>query len=245
MRSMGISLVAVAGLIMASSGPSRSASLFKPSISKQKQAGDQAAEGLAKKYKFVSGAKLDRVERVGTRLVNALSADDRKTWNYRFHVIEDKEVNAFALPGGNVYMFTGLLDRIKTDDELAAVLGHEMTHVRAQHWARQVADNQTRSTALSVVLGVTKASNEMYTAADVVNALTNLRYSRKDEDQADEGGFKNMVDAGYDPHGMLDLFQILKDAAGKGGAPVYLQDHPMTDSRIKKTQERIAAMKTG
>jgi predicted Zn-dependent protease len=237
-------LLTIAGLAtVVLGGCSKPGGMFKPSIAQQKKLGDQAAGDFSKKYKFATGEKLARVERVGARLANALTPEDRKTWDYRFHVIEDKEVNAFAVPGGNVYIYTGLLDRIKTDDELAAVLGHEMTHVRAQHWAQQVASNQERSTALSVVLGVAKAGNVAYTAADVVNNLADLRYSRKDEDEADEGGFYNMVDAGFDPHGMLDLFQILKDAAGKGGTPVYLRDHPMTDARIKKTQERIAALK--
>lgn len=224
-------------------GSGSSASIFKPSVAQQKKLGDQAASEYAKKYKFVTGDKLARTERVGARLYKALPSKDRKTWTYTFHVIEDKEVNAFAIPGGNVYMFTGLLDRIRTDDELAAVLGHEMTHVRAQHWARQVASNQERSMGLSVLLGAVKASNDWYSAANVVNTLTNLRYSRKDEDEADKGGLYNMVDAGFNPQGMLGLFNILQDASGKGGTPAFLRDHPMTNDRVKKTQQRIAALR--
>lgn len=237
----------IAGLAMAclGAGGGSNAGIFRPSVSQQKKLGDEAAGQFEKKYKFVTGEKLARTERVGERLYKALPAKDRKTWTYTFHVVEDKEVNAFSIPGGNVYMYTGLLDRIKTDDELAAVLGHEMTHVRAQHWARQVESSQKRSVGISVLLGAVRASNDWYNAAGVVNTLADLRYSRKDEDEADEGGFNNMVAAGYNPQGMLDLFQILKDAAGKGGTPVYLRDHPMTDARIKKTQERIAAMKKG
>lgn len=235
----------LAVVVAFAAGSGSYAGIFRPSVSQQKKLGDEAAAQYAKKYKFVTGEKLARTERVGARLYKALPAKDRRTWTYKFHVIEDKEVNAFAIPGGNVYMYTGLLDRIKTDDALAAVLGHEMTHVRAQHWAKQVESSQERSAGLSVLLGAARASNDWYTAAGVVNTLSDLRYSRKDEDEADKGGLSNMVAAGFNPQGMLDLFQILQDAGSKGSTPAFLRDHPLTNDRIKKTQERIAALKKG
>ncbi|HEY3412654.1 MAG TPA: M48 family metallopeptidase [Armatimonadota bacterium] len=245
MRRNRVWIAAAGVLTLLATGCGKSGNVFKPSVDQQKKLGDEAAKEYEKKYKFVTGDKLARTERVGERLYQALPEDDRKTWTYKFHVVEDKEVNAFAIPGGNVYMYTGLLDRITTDDELAAVLGHEMTHVRAQHWAKQVASNQERSAGLSVLLGAMKASSDWYSAADVVNTLSDLRYSRKDEDEADAGGLSNMVAAGFDPQGMLDLFKILQDAGGSGGTPAFLRDHPMTSDRVKKTQERIAALKKG
>lgn len=238
--------LAVGGLVaLSGAGCGKSGGLFKPSVSDQKKLGEQAAKDLAKKERFVQGDKLARVQRVGGRLVKALSEEDRKTWDYKFYVVEGKEVNAFAIPGGNTYFYVGLLDRIKTDDELAAVVAHEMTHVRAQHWAGQVAADQQRSAGLSVLLGALKANNDWYSAAGVANTLVDLRYSRKDEDEADEGGLFNMVDAGYDPKGMLSLFGTLKKAAGSGGTPAFMRSHPVTDSRIRKTEERIAALKKG
>ncbi|HEY3411574.1 MAG TPA: M48 family metalloprotease [Armatimonadota bacterium] len=234
-----LAVVVLAGL---ATGCSSSSSLFKPSVADQKKLGDQAAVDLEKQSKMVAGPRLARVEHVGQRLVNALPSNDRKTWDFRFHVIDSKEVNAFALPGGNMFIYTGLLDRIKTDDELAAVMGHEMTHVRKEHWANMAAKDQERSAGLGILLGVTRASRDWYNVAGVANSLVNLRYSRKDEDQADEGGLNNMVAAGYRPSGMLDLFHTLEVAAREGSTPTFLRDHPLTSTRIAKTKQRIARM---
>lgn len=229
-------------LVGLAAGSGRSSSLFKPSIAEQKKLGDQAAADIERQNKMVGGERLARVQRVGGRLVNALGSKDRRNWDFRFHVIDSKDVNAFALPGGNMYIYTGLLDRIRSDDELAAVMGHEMTHVRKEHWANMEAKNQERSAGLGILLGVTKAGRDWYNVAGVANSLVNLRYSRKDEDQADEGGLNNMVAAGYNPNGMLALFHTLETAAREGNTPTFLRDHPLTSTRIAKTQQRIAKM---
>jgi predicted Zn-dependent protease len=231
--------VAVTGAV---TGCSKSKDMFKPSVSQQKEVGQKAAVEVTKEYKVVTGAPSDRVKKVGARLVAALPEKDRATWDYQFSVVESKDINAFALPGGPMFIFTGLLDKLTNDDQLAAVMGHEMTHVRKEHWANQVAADQERVAGLSILLGATKAGDAAYTAAGVVNSLVNLRYSRKDEDEADEGGLNNMVAAGYDPQGMLQLFKILQSAEGGGGTPAFLQDHPLTEDRIKHTEERIAKM---
>src|SRR5579871_2387197 len=180
--------------------------------------------------------------RVGGRLVEALPAKDRTTWDYRFHVIESKEINAFALPGGNIFLFTGMMDRITSDDELAAVTGHEMTHVRKQHWAKAVANETKRQLGFSLVLGLAHANGVWRTVAGGVDSLLTLRYSRQEEDEADAGGLQDMVQAGYDPHGMLDLFHTLMTATHGGGPPEFLSDHPLTKERIAHTQQRIAEL---
>ncbi|HEY3266296.1 MAG TPA: M48 family metalloprotease [Armatimonadota bacterium] len=224
--------------------PARAFNMFMPSVSDQQKVGDAAAKDIEKKNKIIAGPKLDRVQRVGGKLVASLSNTDRTRWNFRFHVIESKDVNAFAIPGGNMYIYTGLLDRIRTDDELAAVMGHEMAHVYKQHWARMEAESQKRSLGLAAVLGFSKASKGWYDVAGLANNVADLRYSRKDEDQADEAGLNNMFRAGYNPQGMLDLFAILQQAGGSGGSmPAFLRDHPMTSTRIQKTKDRIAKLK--
>jgi predicted Zn-dependent protease len=218
------------------------ADIFTPSVADQKRLGAQAAAQVMQKYRVVKDERARRFDRVGRRLVNALSPQDRNTWDYRFRVIESKEVNAFALPGGNMFMFTGLMDRIGSDDELAAVTGHEMTHVRKQHWAKSVANQQKRDLGLSILLGLTHANSTWQTLAGVGDTLFTLKYSRSEEDEADAGGLENMVAAGYDPHGMLDLFHTLQTASPGGSPPEFLSDHPLTSDRIKRTQERIDAL---
>lgn len=222
--------------------PSR-ADLFMPSVAEQKKVGQQAAQQILQKYHELHDARADHFERVGERLVDALPAKDRNTWDFSFHVLDSKEINAFALPGGPMFMFTGLMDRVHSDDELAAVTGHEMTHVRKQHWAKAAAKQQERSIGIGLLLGLTHAGQVWQLAAGGINTVIGLKYSRTEEDEADAGGLENMVAAGYDPHGMLDLFHTLETASGShGGPPAFLSDHPLTSERIKKTQERINRM---
>ncbi len=216
------------------------ADLFMPSVSDQKRLGAQAAQQVLQKYHVVQDSRARNFEQVGGKLVNALSPRDRGPWDYRFRVVESKEINAFAVPGGNMFMFTGLLDRLHSDDELAAVTGHEMTHVRKQHWAKAVAAQTKRELGLEVLLDLTHAGGGWRTLAGVGDTLLTLKYSRGEEDEADAGGLQNMVAAGYDPHGMLDLFHTLQTATqGQGEPPSFLSDHPLTSERIRRTQERI------
>ena len=219
------------------------AALFKPSPAQQIKMGDQAAQQVLQKYRVVTDDRAREFSRVGGKLVDSLPPADRGIWNYTFRVVNSKEINAFALPGGNMFMFTGLMDRIKSDSELAAVTGHEMTHVRKQHWANAYASQQKRSIGLGLLLGVTHAGSGLQALAGAGNQLYSLRFSRGEEDQADAGGLENMAAAGFNLNGMIDLFNTLQQATGgKSGGPEFLSDHPLTTARIKHTQERIAKM---
>jgi predicted Zn-dependent protease len=236
-------LLAVTLLSGAAAGPLR-ADMFTPGEKQQIKLGDQAAQQIERQYHVINDDRARRLEEVGRRLVDALPPKERGPWDYRFHLIDSKEVNAFALPGGNIFFFTGLYDRLRTEDQLAAVVGHEMTHVRKEHWAHMVAAEQKRQFFLTGLLAITHAGQGWQTAAGLVDSMVNLRYSRKDEDQADAGGLQDMVDAGYNPQGMLGLFHILQQAGGGGGGPAFLQDHPLTTTRIQHTQERIDELGT-
>lgn len=216
------------------------ADIFTPSAAEQKKAGDEAGQQILQKYHEVTDSRARHFDGVGNRLVDALKPKDRGPWDYRFHVIDSKEINAFAVPGGNMFMFTGLLDRIKSDDELAAVTGHEMTHVRKQHWAKAVSSRMKTELGLEVILGLAHAGSGWRQLAGGVDTLYSLRFSRKEEDEADAGGLQNMVQAHFDPQGMLDLFHTLQTASGnRGEPPAFLSDHPLTKDRIKNTQNRI------
>lgn len=230
-----------APVLLGLGGCSSTKKAFKPSVAQQVEVGQKAATEVPKQYKVVTGAAKDRVQRIGAKLVSALPAAERDRWKFQFNVVEDKELNAFALPGGPIYLFTGLLNKMNDDSEVAAVLGHEMAHVYKQHWAEQVAEDQQRSAGLLVLLGALDADKGWYTAADVLNTVVGLRYSRKHEDEADREGLYNMVAAGYNPQGMVELFRTLETGGG-GSTPAFLRSHPITSDRIKKTQERIAAM---
>ena len=237
------SIVGGAGIVLACTAQESRADMFTPSVADQKKVGKQAAEQVLKKYREVRGSRADQFQQIGERLVDALPKRDRQTWDYSFHVLESKDINAFALPGGPMFMFTGLMDRVHSDDELAAVTGHEMTHVRKQHWARAAANEQKRSLGLGILLGVTRAGRSWQVLAGGIDTFAGLHYSRGEEDEADAGGLQNMVDAEYDPMGMIDLFHTLQNASGgRGQLPAFLSSHPLTSDRIKKTQQRIDNM---
>jgi beta-barrel assembly-enhancing protease len=245
-RRQFLSIAAMGGAAAAAAFTEQAsrADIFAPSIAQQKKAGAQAARQVLQKYHEVDDERARHFERIGRRLVDALPAADRNTWDFSFHVLDSKEINAFALPGGPMFMFTGLMDRVHSDDELAAVTGHEMTHVRKQHWAKAAAKQAERSVGLGLLLGLTHAGQGWQLAAGALNTVVGLKYSRNEEDEADAGGLQNMVAAGFNAQGMLDLFHTLETAASRGGhLPAFLSDHPLTAERIKKTQQRIARMR--
>jgi predicted Zn-dependent protease len=229
----------VTALLIGATPTPADADIFTPSVNDQIKLGDQAAVQVLQKYRVVRDERSQRVEAVGQRLLASLSTKERGPWEYRFYTIDSKEVNAFALPGGKIFMFTGLYDRIQTEDELAGVMAHELAHVYKQHWARAAGEQAKRQAGIAVLLGLSGASRTWQNVAGVANSLLSLRYSRKDEDQSDSEGLKNMVAAGYNPKGLLGLFQVLEKAGGGGGGPSFLASHPLTKDRIQRTQQRI------
>ena len=241
MRNAIIGAAATAGLLLPHAA--EAGSLFAPpSANDQKKVGQQAAKDILKKYKEVNDRRATHFQEIGRRLVSALSPADQRNWDFRFHVLDSKEVNAFALPGGPMFLFTGLYSRMSSDDALAAVTGHEMTHVRLQHWAKAYAKEQERELGIAALLTILRAGNTVQTLAGLANSAVSLRFSRGEEDQADAGGLQNMLDAGYNPQGMIELFQVLEQLSGNGGGlgGDFLSDHPLTSDRIKHTKQRIA-----
>ena len=243
---------ALAGLSVAATPlllpPSAQAGLFAAaSPDDQKKVGDQAAAQVLQQYHEVFDARAKHFNTIGQRLVHALPASDQRTWDYKFHVLDSPTVNAFALPGGNMFMFTGLYKILPTDDALAGVTGHEMTHVRLQHWAKANAKQQERQAGLGVLLGLFHAGQAAQTVAGLADSAIGNKFSRSEEDQADQGGLQNMVAAGYNPQGMVELFQALEKISGNGGGigGDFLSDHPLTSDRIKHTRERITALQNG
>lgn len=180
------------------------------------------------------------VTEIGRKIAGTL---DNSFFIYQFAVVRDPRVNAFAVPGGYVYVNSGLLARVKNEDELAAVLGHEIGHVHAHHVIRQQEATQVLNYAslLGVLLSVVQpAAGALASAA---SAAVSLQYQRQFEQEADYLGARYLQSAGYDPRAMLDFFKQLGDdnRIAASAAPPYLQSHPVTDERLNHLE---AVLKT-
>ncbi len=219
------------------------------SVDQEMALGLQAAPQMAQKM----GGDVDPgedpraaiVDEVGRRLVR--NSDARKSpyvENFHFHLLRDpKTVNAFALPGGQIFITEGLLNRLENEAQLAGVLGHEIGHVIARHSAQQMAKGQLGQ-ILTVAVGVGAGGNDdrgrnAQLVAAMVNQMTQLSYSREDESQADHYGLRYMAEAGYDPSAMLDVMKILKEASKGQHPPEFLASHPLPDTRLEQIRAEI------
>lgn len=212
----------------------------KPGADTQIKLGEQAAAELRKKNRILPDGD-DRVlvlRRIAKRILATFPPNE--PWHYTFDVIDSKEVNAFALPGGPTFFYTGLLNKMRTEDEIAAVVGHELTHVRREHWARAYNDSQKRGLIITGVALLLRVNRDIFNAASIANNIVDLKYSRGEETQADDGGFDAMTAAGFNPQGMADTFKLLDQLGGK--QPEFISDHPSNQHRIDRVQEKISKL---
>ncbi|MBS4169257.1 M48 family metallopeptidase [Parachlamydia sp. AcF125] len=180
------------------------------------------------------------VQKIGNWIVNHTEAK-KGPWKFQFHVLTDAEtVNAFALPGGQVFITWGLLKQLQTEAQLAGVLSHEMGHVIERHAAQQMSKSQLgQFFVLAVGAAASDSQDSSYRAsmlASLVNQMLQLRYSRQDESEADQWGLKLMRQTGYDPKAMIEVMEILKKAGGKSSLPAIFQTHPNPGLRIAQIQ---------
>ena len=217
------------------------------SVEEERALGLQAIDEMAQKMGGLRDPRRDPaarlVDRVGRRLV-ARSDARRSPYadNFNFFLLDDrKTVNAFALPGGQIFMTLGLFDRLASEDQLAAVLAHEIGHVVGRHSSEQMAKGQLGKT-LAAAFGIGAGGGDRSTikttlAAMAANQILQLRYGRADESESDEFGMRYMAQAGYDPHAMLELMQILKDANDGPSPPEFLSSHPLPETRMIHIKE--------
>jgi predicted Zn-dependent protease len=219
---------------------------LKPSKADQVKLGQRAAEDIRKKEKVLPATdwRVETLRRIASKLLRVLPASAKKEpWQYSFDVIDSKEINAFALPGGPVFFYTGLLDLLKTEDQVAGILAHELTHVRKEHWASAYADYQRRQLGLTAILIFLQPNDTLTNVLSIGNDLIlGLPYSRRHETEADEMGVDLMAEAGYNPEGLADSFRTLQEKSKGQKAPEFLSTHPDDKNRIQKIQDRAAKM---
>lgn len=162
---------------------------------------------------------------------------DRPDLPWEFAVVQEDTPNAFALPGGKIFITDGLMQIMESERELAAVLAHEIAHVNAKHNVQAIQRQMGTSLLIQVAGAVVGADYEAVAeaAGKVVGAMANLSYSRDAEYQADEYGIEYMQRAGHNPWGMVDLLTTLQEASGHQGGRLseMFQTHPLTENRIE------------
>jgi len=182
------------------------------------------------------------VDRVGMKIVNGTEAG-RSKYKFDFHVLADPNtVNAFALPGGQIFITMGLLNMLKTEDELAGVLGHEIGHVIGRHSAEHMAKEELTQGLVSAGTIATMDPNNpgMQNAiAQYIGTVINMKYGREDELEADRYGVKYLFETGYDPEAQIEVMEVLKKASGGQNPPEFLSTHPNPDNRIEAIKKYI------
>jgi predicted Zn-dependent protease len=200
--------------------------------------GIAADKKIGEEYKVLPAT--DRLKRIGNRVA---AASDRPNISYTFQIVENNEINAFALPGGFIYVHTALLEAVENDDELANIIGHEIAHIVA----RDGVNNMQKSILYSIPSQIL-LSNRSEAIKEAVGAafnITMLKYSREAEIRADSYGVRYAYKAGYKPEGMLTFFKKLQSIESKNTSVqvTFLRSHPVVSERIKNVQNVIMTLR--
>jgi predicted Zn-dependent protease len=253
MRSNGRLLIAVVVLLMGLIGYFGKNSINPVTGEKQHVSlsadqevalGLQAAPQMAEQFGGLdpNGADQAIVQRVGNKLI-ASGPGAKTQYQFHFALLRDPNVvNAFALPGGPIFITRALFDRLQNEAQLAGVLGHEIGHVLERHSAEHMARSQLAQSvvgAAGVAASDERGRGQMaYMAATFAAQMAELRYGRKDELEADTWGVRNMAGAGYDPREMIAVMEILKQSS-RGRQPEFMSSHPDPGNREQVISDAI------
>ena len=203
--------------------------------------GRSMAGEVKQEFKIIDDSQDNyRLDSIGQKVA---ANSDRRDLDYHFSIIKDDELNAFALPGGFIYV-NSAITKTATNDELACVLAHEIGHVAARHSVKRIQAVLGYQIIMSIAMGLSGATN-VSRAVDVVFNVTTLGYSRADENLADRLAVKYAKHAGFNPNGMLSFFEKLKKEAEKRGPRfnlVFLSSHPPIEERIKNIKNEIVKL---
>ncbi|MFM8301310.1 MAG: M48 family metallopeptidase [Gemmatimonadota bacterium] len=186
-----------------------------------------------------------------TRYINVLGDSiariaDARNLDWSFRIVDSPDVNAFAIPGGFIYINRGLIERATALSQVAGVIGHEIGHVTMRHSIKQMQKAQGTNLGVTLVCVLTSVCNNEASQAmiNIGASAAFASFSRQDEDEADAEGVTYMVDAGIDPNGIPEMFQILLDERTRkpGALDAWFRSHPLEESRIAAAKARIAQL---
>lgn len=207
--------------------------------------GLQSRQEMAAKYNglYPDQTLQTYVDEVGNRIVEQSSVN-QSSYPFEFHLLRDTQtINAFALPGGQVFITAALLSRLNSEAQLAGVIGHEIGHVIARHGAEHLAKQQLGAALVNAV-GIAasdtpEGARQAAILAQAVNQMVNLKYGREDELESDRLGFRFMTEAGYNPQGIVELMKILASSRNGQQPPEFFSTHPNPGNRTERLEAII------
>lgn len=213
------------------------------STQQEVEMGQQYVQQINQQLPIVQDPELNRyINVLGDSIARLTSRTDLTEWH--FYIVDSKEVNAFAVPGGFIYVNRGLIERTTKMDQLAGVLGHEIGHVVRRHSIKQMQQQQGANIGVTLACVLTSVCNNQASQAAIQVGGTALfaKFSRTDEAEADEEGVRNTIRAGISPNGIPEMFQILIDERQTNPSSVenWFATHPMEEDRIASTRALIA-----
>ncbi len=212
------------------------------SINQDIQLGRQAASEVERQYRIVNDPVVQEwVNDLGRRLSSRTTMPNLP---WRFRVVNTKDVNAFALPGGFVYINRGLIEMTDDESEVAGVVGHEMAHVTLRHGTHQLSRSLLARYPLAMLGNAGGAAGAIGQLGSIGLSVAFLKFSRDDEKQADIVGVQTMSKAGYDPRGMITIFQRLERLGSGRGTPQFLSDHPNPENRMQRIEKEMSMLQT-
>lgn len=231
-------LVVITGC--ASSGVNRG-DLNLVSLEEEWQLGAQLEQDIARELTLVNDqAALSYINQVGQRIVAQTELRDLP---WEFHIVSDPSINAFNIPGGHVYVHTGLINQVGSAAELAGVMAHEISHGVARHGTERLTTTYGLNIVAAVVLGQNPETYQQI-LAQILGTGAIASFSRSDEREADELGVDYMYEANYNPEGMISMFQTLLEQRERRPSSIeqFFSTHPLSEDRLENVREQIEAL---
>ncbi len=214
------------------------------SVEKEKEMGRRLVLQIEKELEVIRDPTVQQyVDRIGERIISQIG---QTPYEFRYYVVKSPDPNAFAIPGGHIFLASGLIIMASSEDEVAGVVSHEVGHIKARHIAQRIerAKKLSLVTIAGILAGVIiggKATGPMVAGSLAAGQALTLKYSREDEREADQLGFSYLTKAGYDGWGMVSFLRKLHQMSflSPGTPPSYLSTHPGTEDRISYLMERL------
>ncbi len=210
-----------------------------PSVKSEKEMGREFAQEAAKKLSLVEDPDiLEYIAHVGAPIVEAAQP---MTYRFRFHVVKSPTLNAFAVPGGHIYLYSGLLLKARHPGEIAGVIAHELAHVKHRHTAQMIGKGTLVNLATLAAILISRGEPAVTAGAAGAGLAMQLSFTREFEQEADRYGLLYMHQAGYDPRGILDFFEMMmrEQRFSMSRVPPYLLTHPLSTERMAQIESLI------